>query len=106
MINHKVYDFKVEEPKKTYTPRVVNGNVKKNKYSVSKDTQVTLSTGEIVSGVSLDALVSDGRTHPCHCIYPENHPNGDKTPSAFVTKHENGHTMMKCSGCGALAFFE
>jgi len=48
--------------------------------------------------------LTEGETLPVHCIFPEKHENGDRTPSAFVARHKGGSLMMNCSGCGELAF--
>lgn len=48
--------------------------------------------------------LSESETKPVRCIFPENHANGDKHPSAFVGRHHEGTLMFKCSACQSLIF--
>lgn len=48
--------------------------------------------------------LEQGKTFPVRCIFPEQHKNGDKNPSAFIGRHFGGSLMFKCTACGALGF--
>lgn len=48
--------------------------------------------------------LSESETKPVRCIFPENHANGDKHPSAFIGRHHEGTLMFKCSACQSLIF--
>jgi len=57
------------------------------------------SRAELVAELKAAGARFKGKT--LHCLYPENHRNGDKTPSAGIYQGKDGVCRWHCMSCGA-----
>jgi uncharacterized protein YaaR (DUF327 family) len=88
-----------KRPQSTYTPRT-DGTLPKN---ARPDAVFTDKSNKSYSWRDFDTL-GQSDTFPVRCIFPEKHANGDKHPSAFIGRHNEGTLMFKCTACSGLVF--
>lgn len=105
ILSWEAFDIETQKPRRTFqSPNKVRTF---GKVTLAENVVLGASfkeRGGMIKGWDDYEYLQVGETSPVHCLFPEKHNNGDKHPSAFISRHEGGALMMKCTGCGSIAF--